>query len=130
MSRVLLDTNAYTALLAGDERVASILASSEAVLLSPIVIGELVDGFLGGSRQRENRETLERFRSKPRTVMVPITDETSERFALVKRQLRAKGRPIPANDLWIAASCLEHGAMLLSFDQHFAWVEGILRWEP
>lgn len=127
MSRVLLDTNAYTALMAGDSRIADLLAESEAILLSPVVIGELLDGFLGGSRNLENRRILDQFRAKPRTVMVPITDATAEWFAEIKRSLRRRGKPIPINDVWIAASCLEHGARLLSFDSHFEDVDGLLQ---
>lgn len=127
MSRVLLDTNGYSALLAGDSRVADELEKSEAILLSPIVIGELLDGFLGGTRNEENRAILTRFREKPRTVCVPITDATAEWFAEIKRMLRKKGNPIPSNDVWIAASCMEHGCRLLSFDTHFCEIDGLLR---
>ena len=127
MSRVLIDTCAYSALMAGDGRIADVLSESEAVLLSPIVMGELFDGFLGGTRDLENRRILRRFRERPRTVMVPVTDATAEWFAHVKRGLRLRGRPIPINDVWIAASCIEHGAMLLSFDSHFDAVDGLRR---
>ena len=127
MSRVLIDTNAYSALIAGGRWIADELARSEAVLLSPVVIGELLDGFLSGSRNAENRRTLARFRGKPRTVTVPITDETAEWFAQIKQGLRAKGRPIPINDVWIAASCMEHGAVLLSLDSHFDEIDGLRR---
>lgn len=126
MSRTLLDTNAYAALMAGDSRVAELLASSEAVLLSAVVIGELYDGFLGGSRNLENRRILRQFREKPRTVCVPVTDATAEWFAEIKRSLRRRGKPIPINDVWIAAACMEHGAHLLSFDTHFDCVDGLL----
>ncbi|MFH2113069.1 MAG: type II toxin-antitoxin system VapC family toxin [Spirochaetota bacterium] len=128
--RCLLDTNAYSALIAGDERIADVLRDADAVLLSPVVIGELNDGFLGGTRNARNREILEGFRQKPRTVMVPILDETAEWFAEIKQMLRRKGRPIPINDVWIAASCMEHGARLVSLDTHFSNVEGLLRWTP
>lgn len=126
MSRILLDTNAYTALMAGDSRIADLLVASEAILLSPVVIGELLEGFLGGSRNLENRRILDQFRAKPRTVSVPITDATAEWFADIKRSLRRQGRPIPINDVWIAASCMEHGARLLSFDSYFDGVDGLL----
>ena len=129
MSRVLLDTNAYAALMAGDGGIAELLARSEAILLSPIVIGELYDGFQNGSRTTENRDILARFREKPRTIVVPITDATAEWFAEVKRILRKKGRPIPLNDVWIAASCMEHGARLITFDEHFSEIDGLLRWQ-
>ena len=127
MSRVLIDTNAYSALMAGDGRVADELAKNEAILLSPIVVGELLEGFLLGSRTEENRAILARFREKPRTVCVPISDTTAEWFAEIKRMLRKKGKPIPVNDVWIAASCMEHGCRLLSFDAHFAEIDGLLR---
>lgn len=128
MGRVLIDTNAYTALLAGNETIADVLKESDAVLVSPVVLGELLDGFEGGSKNIENREKLKNFREKPRTVSVPINDDTAEWFALIKRQLRMKGKPIPINDVWIAASCMEHGAKLLSLDAHFEYIEGLLRW--
>jgi len=127
MSRVLIDTNAYSALMGGDERIALVLARQEAVLLSPVVIAELYDGFLNGTRNAENRDILNRFRDRPRTVCVPITDQTAEWFAEIKRMLRKKGRPIPINDVWIAASCMEHGAALLTLDARFAEIDGLLR---
>jgi len=129
-ARILIDTNAYAALMTGNQSVAAELAQSEAVLLSPIVIGELLEGFRGGGRNAENRAILSRFREKPRTVVVPITDSTAEWYAEVKRVLRRKGTPIPLNDVWIAASCMEHGAKLLTFDAHFSEIDGLLRWEP
>lgn len=50
---------------------------------------------------------------------------TADAYGLIHRNLRLRGRPIPANDLWIAASCLEHGAALFSFDAHFEQVDGL-----
>ncbi len=97
MSRVLIDTNAYPALMAGDESIADELARHDAILLSPVVIAELYDGFSRGTRNRDNRLILSRFREKPRTVCVPITDATADWYAEIKRILRSKGRPIPIN---------------------------------
>lgn len=125
--RLLIDTNAYTALLAGNSLIADILTRAEAILLSAVVTGELYDGFRGGSHSAHNFETFQRFRDKPRTVGIPITDATAEWFAEIKQILRKKGRPIPINDVWIAASCMEHGAHLLSFDKHFREIDGLLR---
>ncbi len=125
--RLLIDTNAYAALFGGDGAIADALAGSEAVLLSAIVVGELLDGFVGGTREAANRSELARFREKPRTIVVPVTDTTAEWFALIKQQLRKKGSPIPINDVWIAASCMEHGAALLSLDAHFDEIDGLLR---
>jgi tRNA(fMet)-specific endonuclease VapC len=127
MIRVLIDTSAYSALMAGNTYVVDMLSQHEAVLISPIVIGELCDGFLGGTRYGDNREILTRFLSKPRTICVPITEYTSEWFAEIKQGLRRKGRLIPINDVWIAASCMEHGARLLTLDEHFSDIDGLLR---
>jgi tRNA(fMet)-specific endonuclease VapC len=128
--RLLIDTNAYTALLSGNTDVADIIAESEVVLVSPIVVGELLDGFRGGTRERENRDILSRFCGKSRTVAIPVTEATAEWFAEVKQQLRKKGTPIPINDVWIASSALEHGAVLLTLDRHFENVEGLLKRIP
>lgn len=128
MSRLCIDTNVYTALMAGDHRIADILSSSEAVILPAVVIGELFDGFRNGTRDQENRRILSRFQSRPRTVTVPVTEATAEWFAEIKRGLRRRGRPIPINDVWIAASCMEHGALLLTLDSHFEAVDGLRRY--
>jgi tRNA(fMet)-specific endonuclease VapC len=128
MGRILIDTNAYSAMLSGDDRIADVLATSEAILLSPVVMGELYDGFLNGSRYQENHRILERFRGRPRTIMVPITETTAEWFGRIKHGLRRVGRPIPINDVWIAASCMEHGASLLTLDAHFDEIVGLLRY--
>ena len=61
----------------------------------------------------------------PRVQIVPITAATADLYALVYVALRRKGQPIPTNDLWIAASCLEHGAALLTLDAHFKSIDGL-----
>lgn len=91
MSRVLIDTNAYTALIAGANGIADILATADAVILSPVVIGEHHDGFRNGTRYRDNLRILGRFRAQPRTVSVPITDSTAEWFVEIKQGLRRRG---------------------------------------
>ncbi len=130
MKRICIDTNVWSALLAGDKRVSKVLAECEAVLVSSVVTGELFDGFSGGSRNRENREIFERFCAKPRSIRIPVTETTAEWYAHIKQALRKKGRPIPVNDIWIAANCMEHGACLVSFDAHFTAVDGLMVYNP
>jgi tRNA(fMet)-specific endonuclease VapC len=107
MKKILLDTNAYSALLAGNQDVLARLAESEQVLLSVVVLGELFCGFKGGPRERENRELLADFLRRPPVRVVEISMSTAEIFAQVKDRLRKAGRPIPLNDIWIAAQALE-----------------------
>jgi len=99
------------------------------VVLSTIVVGELLFGFRAGGRMRKNLGELEAFLDNPYVTLVPVTHTTADRFGRIAAALRAKGRPIPTNDTWIAAHTMETGAELLSFDQHFDAVDG-LAWVP
>jgi tRNA(fMet)-specific endonuclease VapC len=129
--KALIDTNCYTALMRGDEAVAQFLDDTEIVYLSTIVAGELMTGFKGGSMERQNRLYLNEFiRKGGKTIIATVGMETAERFALIKDALKRKGTPIPVNDIWIAAQCMETGAILLSRDQHFHAVDGLLAWQP
>jgi tRNA(fMet)-specific endonuclease VapC len=123
--RILLDTNVYAALLRGDTAVAGQVRRSERVYLSTIVLGELLFGFRNGSRYARNQEELDEFLANPYVEVLPVTPTTAERFGRTAASLRRKGRPIPTNDIWIAAHALESGADLLSFDRHFEEVDGL-----
>ncbi len=126
MRRVLLDTSAYSALLRGDERVRDALRNADEIRVNPVVLGELLAGFLSGRHRKKNEEELRLFLGSPRVAVVPIDEQTSERYALVLASLRRRGRPIPSNDLWIAASAAQYGLRLLTLDAHFLAVEQIL----
>jgi tRNA(fMet)-specific endonuclease VapC len=122
---ILLDTNAYTAFMLGVEEVVEVLAHAERLLVSSVVLGELLGGFAAGTREPKNRAELASFLDSPRVESVPVTAQTADSYALVYANLRRKGQPIPTNDLWIAASALEHGAALLTRDAHFSQVDGL-----
>jgi tRNA(fMet)-specific endonuclease VapC len=129
--KVLIDTNCYAALMRGDESIARVLDDAEIVYLSAIVAGELLAGFKGCTMERQNRMDLREFIEKAgKTLMLKVTMDTAERFALIKDALKRKGMPIPVNDIWIAAQCMETGALLLSRDAHFNAVDGLLVWIP
>jgi predicted nucleic acid-binding protein len=126
--RLLLDTNAYVAVKRGDAGAVSRLRQAEAVLVSAVVAGELLHGFRAGRRFEEKRREFEGFLDHPLVRLLPVTLRTAEHFARIVTELRAAGRPIPTNDIWIAAQAMEEGATLLSADRHFAAVTG-LGWE-
>lgn len=123
--RTLLDTNAYTAWKRGDEAVASLVRSSQQLLLSSIVVGELLFGFRCGNRFERNRRELDDLLRSPYVSFLPVTRVTADRFSRIAASLRRKGRPIPTNDVWIAAHAMESGADLVSFDRHFAEIDGL-----
>lgn len=127
---ILLDTNAYTALVQGHPEVVSRVRIASRVLISMVVVGELLAGFRHGSRRQENLRILDEFLRNPHFDAVPVTRASAERFALVWSELRAKGRPIPTNDIWVAAHAMETGAELISFDRHFEAVNGLLWHDP
>ena len=128
MRRVLLDTNAYGRLLAGDARVLDEMADADEVLLSVFVMGELLAGFRGGSKLAENRQTLKEFLAKPTVTFLGATAETAEVFGQIKDDLRKRGRPIPLNDVWIAAHAMETGSVLVTDDGHFRRIPGLRLW--
>jgi len=128
MKAVLLDTNAFSSLFRGDEEVLKIISGAEHVFASVVVIGELEAGFRGGTRYRENIEILDRFLARPTVETLDVTRETGECFGMIKDTLRRKGSPVPVNDIWIAAQCLERGAVIVTYDNHFSNIEGLRIW--
>jgi tRNA(fMet)-specific endonuclease VapC len=88
MSRVLLDTNAYTALFRGVPEILTVIVRAERVYASVIAIGELEAGFRGGSKYAENVEMLERFLAKSAVAVLPVSRDTSDCFGLIKDSLR------------------------------------------
>ena len=117
--KVLLDTSAYSALHRGDLAVLEVLRQSESVGVPAVVLGELYSGFRQGSRRAENEAGLAKFLSRPSVRILPVTEETAVRYAEVDVYLRKLGRPIPRNDVWIAAAAIEHGLQMLTLDDHF-----------
>ena len=107
---ILLDTNAYSALLRGHDEVADRVRRAERVVFSTVVAGELLLGFRLGTRLKKNMAELDAFLENPYVSLVPVTLTTADRFARIAAALRAKGRPIPTNDIWIAAHAMEAGA--------------------
>lgn len=126
MSRLLLDTSAYSAFIDGDRTAVEAVQTAQALFLTPIVIGELLAGFGGGRRRAENESGLDQFLASPRASVVDIDQETSSRYALILNSLRAAGTPIPTNAIWIAASAMQHGLELLTADAHFSKVAQIV----
>jgi predicted nucleic acid-binding protein len=123
--KVLLDTSAYSALKRGVDAVIRRVTRAETVFLSAVVAGELLSGFRQGLRLRKNLAELDAFIDNPHVTVVPVSLVTADRFGRIAAALRAKGRPIPTNDIWIAAHAMETGADLLSFDAHFVEVDGL-----
>ena len=123
--RILLDSNAYSLLARGHPAVADIVRRSQEVVLSAVVVGELLYGYRHGSRNARNTRELDAFLANPYVTLVPMSRITADRYARIAAALRAKGRPIPTNDIWIAAHAMETGTDLVSSDGHFEHIDGL-----
>ena len=123
--KILLDSNAYSAFMRGNYEVRDLIQAAEEVLLSAIVVGEQLFGFRQGAHYERNLAELRSFLERPYVSFVDVGPVTADRYSRIAASLRAKGRPIPTNDVWIAAHVMETGADLVSADAHFEHVDGI-----
>jgi tRNA(fMet)-specific endonuclease VapC len=126
MRRIAIDTNIYSSFKVNDQKVVETFRNCDLIGVDVTVIAELFFGFSLGARERKNRQELEEFLNAPRVEVLPHDVETADYFALIVKRLKAKGRPIPTNDIWIAANATKHGLALYSFDSHFKEIEGLL----
>ena len=124
--RILLDTSAYIAFLKGHPGVKQVIQTADEINLNPVVLGELLAGFMKGNREARNREIMQEFMESPRVRLRAIDEETSERYAAIFNYLREKGLPIPTNDLWIAATAMQFGLRVVTTDGHFQKVPQII----
>ena len=123
--RILLDSSAYSRMMRGDGQTAALVRDATEILMSAVVLGELLYGFRNGSRFDRNAADLRSFLDNPYVTLVSVGPVTADRYSRIAAALRAKGSPIPTNDVWIAAHAMETGADQVSVDRHFRAVDGI-----
>lgn len=116
---VVLDTNAYSDWRRGGKWAGN-LATADRVVVPSVVLGELEFGFLKGTRRDENRRKLLEFLREPHVEVALVDHRTAEIYAELLFFLRSKGKPIPTNDIWIAAQARQAGGELAARDGHFA----------
>ena len=126
MSRIHLDTSAYSAFKRGHSRLRHLIREARQIEIDAIVLGELHAGFLKGSRTAENLAELAEFLASPRVAVVAVDEDTARRYAHILQSLQAAGTPIPTNDIWIAASAMQCGSTLVTADAHFRRVPQIV----
>ncbi|MBI4651967.1 type II toxin-antitoxin system VapC family toxin [Candidatus Desantisbacteria bacterium] len=125
MKKILLDTNAYTKYLSGDEGILNMLGRADIIYMSIFVLGELYAGFKSVKKEAWNKDLLDKFLKKPTVEILNATSETSEIFGDVKHSLKISGNSIPINDVWIASHAIETGSILITYDKHFSNVPGL-----
>ena len=123
-NQVILDTTAAIRVQAGVEGMLQRINHYSDWLLPVPVCGELLFGAMKSSRTKENLRLVRRFMA--RCTVLPVTISTAEHYARIRLTLRQKGRPIPENDVWIAAFCVEHELPLATDDAHFRELDNLV----
>jgi predicted nucleic acid-binding protein len=121
----MVDTNALSAFADGSPLAIAALQAAGEVSVPVIVLGEFRYGIAHSRRRREYEAWLEQY--LPAFRVLEVTAETALEYALLRSELRDLGKPIPSNDVWIAALCRQHDVPLLSRDAHFDHVKKLRR---
>lgn len=122
---LILDTNALSAAAEGHAGVMGILAGIEHLALPVVVIGEYRYGIAQSRHKARYRRWLDGLITD--CTVLDVTEQTTHHYAAINVELRQAGKPIPTNDLWIAALCRQYALPLLSLDRHFDAVSGMQR---
>ena len=126
MNKLLIDTNIYSHAMRGDEEVVTLLQHVARIGISAVSIGELLSGFKAGNREETNRQELNIFLDSPRVDLYYVDEDTAEFYSAILDQLKKQGTPIPTNDIWIAATALQYGLPVYTFDHHFEHISGLI----
>jgi len=125
VKRVLIDTNIYIEAMFGNPEIVQKLQKVDMIGLSAISIGELLAGFKIREKQSEQVSQFEEFLDSPRVELCSVTYSTADFYSEIYLNLRKAGTPIPTNDIWIAATALEHGFRIFTIDKHFQNIVGL-----
>lgn len=121
--KISLDTNIVIRLFKNDKAVTNLLSRNSMIYLPVPVTAELLFAARNSGRPKENLKTYNEFIDICR--ILNITRKTADPYSAIRLQLKQKGRPIPENDLWIAAVCIENNLPIITADAHFESVEGL-----
>lgn len=121
--RFLLDSNIIIAFFADETAVVERVEALPQVFVPVIVVGELLYGAAKSARSQENERRVLDFSQS--VSLLDVSRSTAKAYASIKNNLRRKGRPIPENDIWIAAIAKEHGLTVVTRDPHFSEVDGL-----
>lgn len=124
---MILDTNALSAAADDDPKVLAILSRAEQIAIPVIVLGEYRYGIAQSRHRTYYSSWLDDLILD--CLVLNISEETTHRYAAINLELRETGKPIPTNDLWIAALCRQYSLSILSRDKHFDFVSGNRRIE-
>ena len=121
--KYILDTNIVIALFAGEQSVLDQLKDAAEIYIPSVVIGEMYYGAHKSSQTSNNLQRIATFVAS--NIVLACDAVTAFHYGNIKEQLRQKGKPIPENDIWIAAIAKQFDSILVSRDEHFSFVEDL-----
>ncbi len=121
--KFLLDANIVIAIFAGEPSVREHLAQAAEVYVPSIVLGELYFGARKSARIAANVARVDSYAAS--STVLDCTEGTAQEYGVIKKELREKGRPLPENDIWIAAIGRQWDLTLVTRDAHFSEIENL-----
>jgi tRNA(fMet)-specific endonuclease VapC len=115
--KFLLDTNIIIAIFANDNKVKQHLLQANEIFIPSIAIGELYYGANKSQKVQDNFDKINEFIVN--NIILGCDEITAEYYGKIKNKLRLKGRPLPENDIWIAAITWQYDLTLVTRDAHF-----------
>ena len=128
--KICIDACAYIDMTHGNEAIAAFLAQCEEIVVPAATFAELSEGFYVNGRMTKSGIVFGRFLDRENVHFRAADYAVADRYALIAHALRRRGRKIPANDIWIAATAFETGCSVLSYDRHFDEIDGLGRFAP
>jgi len=122
---LILDTNALSAAADREPTALKVVAGAERLAVPVIVLGEYRLGIAQSRHRKDYENWLREWIAAVRVL--DVDERTTHHYATIGLELKGMGKPIPTNDLWIAALCRQHSLSLLSRDRHFDLVAGLRR---
>lgn len=127
VTRICLDTSAYSHFKRGHADAVDAIRSARDVAVPAVVLGELRAGFRLGAKAARNEAELRSFLASPVVRVLDVDDDASSAYADIVVELKRAGTPLPTNDIWIAALAAREGATVLTFDEHFERIRRVAK---
>jgi tRNA(fMet)-specific endonuclease VapC len=122
-NKFLSDTNIITAWLKGEASIADKIDKAKEIHIPIIVVGELYYGAMYSTHVQKNIRDIQSVTNHYNVLN--IDEAVTIEYGNIKAALRKKGRPIPENDIWLAAVARHYQLTLVTRDKHFKEIESI-----
>ncbi|MBU0764230.1 MAG: type II toxin-antitoxin system VapC family toxin [Bacteroidetes bacterium] len=123
MKTIAVDTNIAIDILNGNEKVISMLDIYSVLCIPVTVCGELLFGAVNSGNSKRNLVKYRGFISN--CTILNINTDVAEQYAVIRKNLKKRGTPIPENDIWIAATCIVYDILLATNDRHFSYISSL-----